>query len=146
MIASLYEVITHCQQSLIRVLSGTCKLEIWILSGQVQKWPGICPKKGENLDKTRNIAENLDKTWNVKIYKISILYWDNFFHVLYCWNFKTSLVSAFWCQNCPHYNLENDLLTWTKPGDNLELYDLNKLWTLLIHSVIANCTSVQSVF
>ncbi len=90
--------------------------EIWIISVQVWKWPGIYPKKWENLDKTRNFAENLDKTWNVKIYKISILSWDEFFHFLYSCKFRTSLVSAFWCQNCPHYNLENDL------------FDLDKTW------------------
>ncbi len=91
-------------------------LEILILSVQDQKWPGICLKTWENLDKTRNLVENLDKTWNVKIYKNSILYWDNFFHVLYFCKYRTSLVSAFWYQNCPHYNLENDLFdpdkTW----------------------------------
>ncbi len=43
----------------------------------------------------RKIVENRDKTWNVKIYNISILYWDNFFHIL-CWcKFKMPLVSAF---------------------------------------------------
>ncbi len=84
--------------------------EIW----KVQKWSGICPKKWENLDKTRNLAENQDKTWNIKIYKISILYWDNVFHVLYSCEFRTSLVSAIWRQNCPHYNLENDLLDMDK--------------------------------
>ncbi len=91
-------------------------LAIWILFVQVQKWSGICPKTWENLDRTRNLAKNLDKTWNVKIYKISILYWNNFSHVLYSSEFWTSLVSAFWCQNCPHYNLENDL------------FDLDKTW------------------
>ncbi len=94
-------------------------LEIWILSVQVQKWHGICPKKSENLDKTRNLVEHLDKTWIVKIYKISILYWDNFFHVLYSCDFRICLVSAFWCQNCPHYNLENDL------------FDLHITWNLM---------------
>ncbi len=69
-----------------------------------------------NLDKTTNLAENLDKIWNVNRYKISILYWDNFFHVLYSCKFRIPLVSAFWCQNWSHYNLENDLL------------DLNKTW------------------
>ncbi len=105
-------------------------LEILILSVQVQKWPGICPQKRENLDKTGNLAENLDKTWNVKIYKISILYWDNFFRVLYSCDFRTSLVSAFWCQIVHTITWRMTFLTWTKPGDNLEFYDLNKLGTL----------------
>ncbi len=88
------------------------------------------PKSEKYQDKTRNLAENLDKTWNVNIYKISILYCHNFFYVLYSCEFRMSFVSAFWCQNCPHYNLENNLLTWRKPGANLEFYDLNKLGTL----------------
>ncbi len=38
--------------------------------------------KKKNLDKIRNLAEKMDKTWNVKTYKISILYWDTILQVV----------------------------------------------------------------
>ncbi len=72
----------------------------------------------ENLDKTRHLAESMDKTWNVKICNISILYWNNVFHVLYSCDFRMHLVSAFWCQNCLHCYLHNGLF-WT--GQNLKI-------------------------
>ncbi len=89
------------------------------------------PKKWENLDKTRNLAENLNKTWNAKIYKISILYVRNLFSTC-C---TPANCEHLWClpvsaKICSHYNVENDFLTWTKPGDNLECYYLNKMGTL----------------
>ncbi len=56
---------------------------------------------------------------NVEIYKISIIIFKFFFQILDCYKFWMPLVSAFWCQNCLHYNLENDLL-------DLECYDKNK--------------------
>ncbi len=62
------------------------------------------------MDKMRNLADNMDKTWNFKIYKISILYRDKFFKVLYSYNFRMPLASSFLCQNCLHYNLENGLV------------------------------------
>ncbi len=65
------------------------------------------PQKSENLDKTWNLAENLDKTWNVKIYNISILYWDKIFQDFYCCDFRTLLASAFFVQKFSQYNLEN---------------------------------------
>ncbi len=89
-------------------------LEIWILSVQVQKEPGICIKKWENQDKTWTLAENMDKTCTVQIYNILILYWEFLFQYLYFCNFKTPLVSAFWWHNCPHYiTWRMPFLTWT---------------------------------
>ncbi len=58
----------------------------------------------------------MDKTWNIKIYNILILYWDNVFQVLYSCDFRTPLTSAFWCKNYSQYNLENGF------------FDLDKTW------------------
>ncbi len=71
------------------------------------------PKKWEYLDKIY-LAENMVKMLTVKIYNISILYWDKFFQVLYASDFWVSLASAFWCQNCLHYNLENGIFDLEK--------------------------------
>ncbi len=95
-------------------------LEIWILSVQVQKWPGICPKKWDNLDKTRNLAKYLDKTWKFKIYTISILYWDSFFHVLYSFKLERLWCLPFGGKIVHTITWRMTFLTWTKPGDNLE--------------------------
>ncbi len=59
----------------------------------------ICPgpEIAWNLfQKVRKPGQNktLDKTWNVKIYNISILCWDNFFQVLYPCNFRMPLAYA----------------------------------------------------
>ncbi len=86
---------------------------VWNLSQKVRK-PGQSKKFRRK--------KPLDKTWNVKIYNISMLYSGNFSQMLYCCDFRTSLVSSFWCHNCPHYNLENGCMTWIKPGHNLEFY------------------------
>ncbi len=55
-------------------------------------------------------------------------YSGNYFQVLYYCDFRTSLLSVFWCQNSPHYNLENNLfdldITWNfmaKITENLVL-------------------------
>ncbi len=102
-------------------------LEIRILSVQVQKYPGICSKKWENLDKTPNLAENMDKTLNVKIY-ISILYWCNFFQVLCSCYFR---MTPFGAKSVHTITWKMTFLTLTNPGDNLEYYELKILGTLL---------------
>ncbi len=69
-------------------------------------------KPGENKKLSR---KTIKPGMLLKIY-ISILYWDKFFQDLYSCDFRMPLVSAFWCQNCLHYNLENDP------------FDLDKTW------------------
>ncbi len=64
----------------------------------------------------------MDKTWNVKTYTISVLYWNIFFK-----SCAPVILEFLWCQpfdvNIVHTkNWRMDILTWTKPGDNLEFY------------------------
>ncbi len=113
-------------------------LEILILSVQVQKKPGIFIQKHENLNKTRNLAENLDKTWNVKMYSISILYWDIF---LCSCNFRmllgVCLLVPILCSLKPE-----EWPFW--PGQILEFYG-QKIWEPLYLQPVSNI-NVQTIW
>ncbi len=76
----------------------------------------LIPKGQKNLDKTRNLAENLDKTWNAKIYKTIFSKFCTPVIVEHLWRlpFGTKIVR--------NITWRMAFLTWTKPGDNLELF------------------------
>ncbi len=102
--ASIIPIVSTDRHNLyIRVPSGTWKtwrFEFY-LSGSRNSLE-FDRTKWEILEKIRHFAENM-----LKIYSISILYWENFVQDLCSSDFRTPLASAFWCKNCPYYNLEN---------------------------------------
>ncbi len=112
---------TRCSQQKLQTWK-TCRFEFYLSKSR----NSLVPTSAKTLTK-KNLAENLDKTWNVKIYTIFIFYLRIFSKfctptiVEYLWHlpFGANIVCT--------KTWRMAILTWTKPGDNLELYG-SKSW------------------